>query len=247
MSKSACSAIAAMLFALIPAIARGYDIDLGPFGHACDTCGGGVIGGLPGNAGGPIVEGTAQANGLALEEWIRDSHGTAQNGAQPIPDIIRLQLTGYASEDSMNRVRYKVGDNGFINLAGVLEKGGLARAVTLVDVIVFHSQEDVADPALWAHELTHVDQYRDWGVRDFAIRYARNYNGVEDPAYAKQNGYPAWFQQHAQAGGVTVQPPQLGAFCYVGGGRYGPGPLQPIGSSCFIGTPSGPMYGSIGQ
>lgn len=92
----------------------------------------------------------------------------------------------------MNRVRFKIGDNGFINLARLLEQGGLATAVTLIDVIVFRGPSEANDPALWAHELTHVDQYADWGVHSFAVQYARNYRGVEDPAYSKEYGYPAW-------------------------------------------------------
>lgn len=41
------------------------------------------------------------------------------------------------AENSMNKVRYKIGDNGFANLAHLLEQGGVASAVTLIDVIVF--------------------------------------------------------------------------------------------------------------
>jgi len=44
--------------------------------------------------------------------------------------------------------------------------------------------------------LTHVDQYRDWRVHSFAIQYARDYNSVEAPAYAKGNGYWAWVQNN---------------------------------------------------
>lgn len=47
--------------------------------------------------------------GPALEQAIIASHNTATNGAIPIPPQIRQQLTGYASEDLMNRVRYKIG------------------------------------------------------------------------------------------------------------------------------------------
>ncbi|MBM5459031.1 DUF4157 domain-containing protein [Pseudomonas sp. P66] len=139
-----------------------------------------------------------QANlltGPVLEQAIRASRDTAKNGAMPIPPEIRRQLTGYASEESMNLVLYKVGDNGFLNLARLLEQGGTAAAVTLIDVVVFRGQSDADDVALWAHELTHVDQYRDWGLRSFAVRYTRNANSVEDEAYAKGDGYYAWAQR----------------------------------------------------
>ncbi|NTB05816.1 DUF4157 domain-containing protein [Agrobacterium tumefaciens] len=135
-----------------------------------------------------------QANvlsGPALEQAIIASRNTAINGAMPIPPNIRQQLSGYASEDSMNRVRYKIGDNGFVNLARLLEQGGLASAVTLIDVIVFRGPSEAADPALWAHELTHVDQYRD-GTHSFAVRYTRNWQTIENPAYEKGNNFANW-------------------------------------------------------
>ncbi len=175
-------------------MAIGYDIDLGPLGHACDTCGGGVVGGLP-VVGHTINEAQAQADGLVLEQWINASRDTAINGAMPVPYNIRQQLTGYASENSMNRARYKIGDNGFFNLANVIEKGGFASAVTLNDVIVFRGPSEASNPSIWAHELTHIDQFSDWGVHDFAIRYARDFGSVESPAYAKGDGYEAWFRQ----------------------------------------------------
>ncbi|APC19453.1 hypothetical protein BLL42_27345 (plasmid) [Pseudomonas frederiksbergensis] len=143
-----------------------------------------------------------QANlltGPVLEQAIQSSRDTAINGSMPIPPQIRRNLTGYASEESMNQVRYKVGDNGFVNLARLLEQGGAAAAVTLIDVVVFRGESDAEDEALWAHELTHVDQYRNWGVRSFAVHYARNANSVEDEAYAKGNGYLAWAQRSGPA------------------------------------------------
>jgi hypothetical protein len=146
-------------------------------------------------------------SGPTLEQAIIASHNTAINGAIPIPPQIRQLLTGYASEDSMSRVRYKIGDNGFANLAHLLEQGGVAAAVTLIDVVVFRGPSEAADPAIWAHELTHVDQYRDWGVHSFAVQYARNWRGVEDPAYAKGNGYQAWAANRGNGmAGPVVRP-----------------------------------------
>jgi hypothetical protein len=169
----------------------------------------------------------------------------------PIPPQIRQQLTGYASQDSMNRVRYKIGDNGFANLASVIEKGGQAGAVTLIDVVIFRGPSEANNPAIWAHELTHVDQYQAWGVHSFAIQYARDYGGVESPAYAKGNGYWAWAQQHGISQ-VNNQPPPgppgqgLASFCITPFGRFGPGPMQPIGSPCFVQGPQGPINGQVG-
>jgi hypothetical protein len=135
----------------------------------------------------------------------------------PIPPYIRQALTGYASEDSMNRVRYKIGDNGFFNLANVLERGGFASAVTLIDVVVFRGPNEAQDLTIWAHELTHVDQYAQWGVHSFAVQYTRDYGSVEAPAYAKGNGYGVWAQQQGmgmawaqqQGMGARALPPNL--------------------------------------
>jgi len=193
-------------------------------------------------------------SGPTLEQAIIASHNTAINGAMPIPPQIRQQLTGYASEDSMNRVRYKIGDNGFANLAHLLEQGGVAAAVTLIDVVVFRGPSEAADPSIWAHELTHVDQYRDWGVHSFAVQYARNWRSVEDPAYAKGNGYQAWVANSGNriAGQFALPqsypaPQSVGAFCYTQGGRFGPGPLQPVGSPCWANTQWGQFAGQIGM
>ena len=61
------------------------------------------------------------------------------------------------------------------------------KAVTLVDIIVFRSaQMAEQDVALWAHELLHVQQYREWGSAGFAARYSRDFNAVEAPAYRRQ-------------------------------------------------------------
>jgi Domain of unknown function (DUF4157) len=191
-------------------------------------------------------------SGPTLERAIIESRNTAINGAMPIPVNIRQLLTGYASEDSMNRVRYKIGDSGFLNLAHLIEQGsGDIGAVTLIDVIVFRGTSEALDPALWAHELTHIDQFRDWGVHSFAVQYARNWRSVEDPAYAKGNGYAAWRQGMQPA--ATLQPlmvpqpaPGFGNYCYTLAGRFGPGPILPVGSQCFVPTPQGPLLGQVG-
>jgi len=74
-------------------LAWSYDIDLGPLGHACDTCGRGVVGGFP-VIGHVANEAQAQAAGAVLEQWIVQSRNSALNGAMPIPYQIRQQLTG---------------------------------------------------------------------------------------------------------------------------------------------------------
>ncbi|UCI23976.1 DUF4157 domain-containing protein [Mesorhizobium sp. B2-8-5] len=142
-----------------------------------------------------------QANvltGPALEHAIRASRNSAIKGSMPIPPEIQKRLKGYSTKDSMKVVRYKIKDKGFVNLARLLEQGGFADAVTLIDVVVFRGPGEAADPSIWAHELKHVEQYQAWGVRRFAIRYARNSGSVENPAYAKGNGFLAWQRSKGQ-------------------------------------------------
>jgi hypothetical protein len=137
------------------------------------------------------------AAGFALEQLIIALHDSAIVGATPIPDRVRQRLSGYASENSMNRVRYKIDDSGLLNLTQVLESGGIS-AVTLIDVVIFRGPSEANDPSIWAHELTHVDQYIAWGLHGFAIQYARDPSSIEKPAYARGNGYWAWARQHSR-------------------------------------------------
>lgn len=243
-----------------------FDVNLGPLGHLCDTCGGGVIGGLP-VIGPTLNEIVSQAGAPGLEQWIIQSRNSAINGAVPIPPQIRQVLTGYASEDSMNKVRFKIEDNGFLNLARVIEQSGSASAVTLIDVIVFRDLAGASNPSLWAHELTHVDQYTNWGVHSFAISYIRDHGDVERPAYAKGDGYSAWRQARGFPQVPSVQipptvvtrpPPQavpinppplqpmiIGSICQTQAGRFGPGPAMVIGTPCYVQFPQGVMQGFI--
>ncbi|WP_245427946.1 eCIS core domain-containing protein [Roseiarcus fermentans] len=203
-------------------------------------------------------------SGPVLEQAIISSHNTAINGAMSIPPDVRRALTGYASEDSMNRVRYKIGDNGFANLAHLIEQGGKADAVTLIDVVIFRGPIEANDLSTWAHELTHVDQYRDWGVHSFSVQYTRDWRSVEDPAYMKGNGFAAWYSQNKNGNTITNRMPtipntlpatyipqpsniqSLGAFCYTAFGRFGPGPIQAQGNPCFVTLPQGNVPGQVG-
>ncbi|HBZ94972.1 MAG TPA: hypothetical protein DEO91_15135, partial [Pseudomonas sp.] len=51
----------------------------------------------------------------------------------------------------------------------------------------FRSREAAeGDASLGADELWNVQQYREWGTAEFARRYTRDFNSVEEPAYAMQ-------------------------------------------------------------
>lgn len=196
------------------------------------------------------LEMQAQAGAPAFEQWLIASRNTAASGGvSAIPLQIRRQLTGFVDEDILNRVRFKVGDSGVFNLAQLSIRYGEAAAVTLIDVVVFKSAQDAfSNPRLWAHELKHVQQFRDWGVRDFAIRYLRSWNGVENEAHAFEDAFGSWRNRVAQTGGTqVVWNPSVGNFCGTPAGRFGPGPVNPLGSPCQVMMPWGPVPGRVVQ
>lgn len=144
----------------------------------------------PGTEGdvGTIFKDMNQIAATALENWIVQSREMAAAGdIQPIPLNIRAQLEPYYDLQVLDSVRYKVGDDGELNAAHAMLQNPDINAVTLVDIIVFRRPEDAQNTVtLWAHELKHVEQYMQWGVREFATRYTRDYAAVEAPAYEIQ-------------------------------------------------------------
>src|SRR5690606_14102320 len=87
----------------------------------------------------------------------------------------------------LDTVRFRVGGHEELDVATAMLQNPDVQAVTLVDVVVFRSEEDAElDVALWAHELHHVRQYRQWGSAGFAQRSTRDFEAVEGPAYDVQ-------------------------------------------------------------
>lgn len=214
-----------------------------PVFHAC-VCLPKIGGDIGGAAERAKNEARGQVIGAPLEQWFIQSRNTAVGGSLVIPPNIRQALQGFSDAGAMDRVRYKIQDNGALNLAHIIEQWRLydVQAVTLIDVIVFRGPTEANDACLWAHELVHVSQFQNWGTHDFAISYARDPNTVEDPAYAKERDCRAILMSRAFP---PPPPPQWGAFCYTALGRFGPGPLQPIGAPCYITAPGGPVWGQI--
>ncbi len=138
---------------------------------------------------GPLFENVNQMAAVGLQGWIVQSRNTAATGdIRTIPLNIRAQLEPYYDIQVLDSARYKVGDDGELNAANTMLQNPDVNAVTLMDIIVFRDSDDALNNvALWAHELKHVQQYLQWGVREFATRYTRDYNAVEAPAYEIQN------------------------------------------------------------
>lgn len=122
---------------------------------------------------------------MTLERWILQSRDTAlMAGTQPMPLEIRARLSSYYDSDLLDTVRFRVGALDELDVASAMLQNPDIKAVTLVDVVVFRSQEAAErDVGLWAHELWHARQYREWGSTGFAQRYTRDFEAVEKPAY----------------------------------------------------------------
>lgn len=120
-----------------------------------------------------------------LEAWLLQSRQAAlRAGNEPIPLMIRAQLAPFYDDALLDEVRFRVGITDEMDAATVMLQNPDVQAVTLVDVVVFRDAQAAAeDPVLWAHELWHVQQYREWGTDGFAQRYTRNFQSVEGPAY----------------------------------------------------------------
>jgi hypothetical protein len=114
-------------------------------------------------------------------------------GVLPIPAEIRQHLVGFIPDVVLDAARYRVQGGDDLTLQVNAIRYGDTAAITLDYVIVFKKPEDALhNPELWAHELTHVGQYQRWGIRDFSIRYLRNFQTVEQEAYAAEEKYAAW-------------------------------------------------------
>lgn len=206
------------------------------------------------------LEFNAVTSAPALAAWLQGSRDSAREDASPLPTHIREQLGNFFDEDIYDRVRYNVGDGGEINLANLSIEYGDAAAVTLIDTVIFADVSGVNDPILWAHELHHVRQFRDWGVNDFAIRYLRSWNSVEEEAgRVEQEFYnqvvsqnmseenTGMMQQSSQNNmqrmNGTVFVPPVATMCVT---QFGPCPMFtaiPIGNPCVCNTWQGPIGG----
>lgn len=211
-----------------------------------------------------VNESLVQAGAPALQELIARSRDDAlRQGVRPIPPAIRQNLAGFIPDHVLDAARYRVQGGGDLTLQVNSIRYGEAQAITLDYVIVFKFDNDALyNPSLWAHELTHVIQYRRWGLRDFSIRYLRDYNSVEREAYEAETRYAAWVAQRNSAdlaststgsalrGAINRPVASLLAsrrsstcgtavtYCSVPG-------AAPVGTPCWCNTPYGAAIGSL--
>ena len=129
-----------------------------------------------------------------LARWITASRQQAlAAGTEPVPPLIAEGLAGYFSPGLGQAVRWRGAGTTELSLPGLAFQYGDAAAITLIDVVLFRSDADARhDLKLWAHELTHVEQYRRWGVDGFVARYVADSGAVEREAYANADRFEAW-------------------------------------------------------
>jgi hypothetical protein len=118
----------------------------------------------------------------AFRQWIVIERDAALGrGVEPVPSDVREVLAGFVAEEILDVARFRVDDAELSMYPAFFRLGG-TPAVTLDYVVIFDSAEHAGDPSLWAHELYHVGQYRDWGIDGFAERYLADYEAVEHDA-----------------------------------------------------------------
>ena len=131
-------------------------------------------------------------------------------GTQPVPLQIRVQLEPYFDLQVLDSARYRIGDENPANISHALLQNPDVQAVTLVDVLVFRNADAAQnDVALWAHELTHVQQYQALGIAEFTLRYSRDYVQIEAPAYQMQSRVSYALKQAKAATNTAPGPSKL--------------------------------------
>ena len=113
------------------------------------------------------------------------------NGARPLPPHVRSALSSFYPPSLLDSVRWSTDWNIVQNTpaTAMMFADHNVRAITYINAIVFRSGEEASDISLWAHEIYHAQQYKEWGVLEFAKQWTDNSSNsgpVEGPAYAKQ-------------------------------------------------------------
>lgn len=126
------------------------------------------------------IAATALANALVASRDAAWAQGT-----EPMPPHIREALLAWYPADLLDSVEFRVGVAEDASVQSLSMRYSDATAVTAIDTIIFHDAWDAQNNvALWGHEVKHVEQFRTWGLIDFARAYVRDHQAVEAEAYA---------------------------------------------------------------
>ncbi|MFH0997223.1 MAG: DUF4157 domain-containing protein [Pseudomonadota bacterium] len=139
-----------------------------------------------------LIQDSGQWPYLTVTAGIIASHDAViTNGGRPIPAHLRKTLRRWYPDDLLNAVRWT-------SIRGPIQKflhdaqmnfDANTLAITVLNAVIFRSDDLANDGALWAHELYHVQQYREWGVFGFAKKWVDNPSvsgPLEAPAYARE-------------------------------------------------------------
>lgn len=123
---------------------------------------------------------------------------------QRIPEHLKVRLRTWYPDDLMNSVRWSTDWNLVQNTLQTAQMNinPSTQAITLINAVVFRDGGSAQDLALWAHELYHVQQYRQWGVFGFAKQWVDNSSvsgPVEAPAYAREREAERMFGNHSSS------------------------------------------------
>jgi hypothetical protein len=184
-------------------------------------------------------EATVETLGPVLYSMIVGSRDDAlRGGTSRIPPHIYNELAPSFMPEFLDRVSYRVGQGGELTLQANSFRFGDRSAITLDHVIVFRSGSDADDLWLWAHELSHVIQVERSGLMDFAKRYVRDHQAMEDEANAIADDFVSRRQVVSQAF-PSPQPIIDRCMALLGACRVAPGP---VGSPCFCVTFNGEQH-----
>ncbi|MER9963205.1 DUF4157 domain-containing protein [Mesorhizobium sp. M0045] len=209
-----------------------------------------------------VNETLVQSGAPILQELIARSRDDAlNNGVEPVPPEIRNNLVGFIPDHILDAARFRVQGGGDLTLQVNSIRYGEAQAITLDYVIVFKDQNDALyNPTLWVHELTHVGQYQQWGLHDFALRYLRSHESVEREAYEAETRYLAWaairnsneFSSTGQTTEFMVNRPVANfsasgssSVCHTWIGPCQVNGSAPVGTPCWCDTTQGPITGAL--
>jgi len=114
------------------------------------------------------------------------------NGGQPIPPHLLPFLRQWYSDDLLNSVRWTSnwGPVQHTFQAAQMTFNADTGAITLINAVVFRDGNRAMNGPLWAHELFHVQQYREMGVFGFARQWVSDSSvggAIEGPAYHRED------------------------------------------------------------
>lgn len=125
---------------------------------------------------------------LAVATGMISSRNAIVARGKPMPELILVSLRPWFAEDLMRSIRWTSDYGPLMNFfqAAQMNFNDDTQAITVLNGVVFRDAARADDRALWAHELYHAQQYRAWGVFEFARQWVNNSSKsgpVEAPAY----------------------------------------------------------------